>query len=294
MSKIIELALSSNGFPVSTSPNRLGFLHPTSPNLPIEQLLEVYKRDGVVWLKGFFDRDEVLALRQIYFNELAQIGLVDLSNGSYTGNTDQLSQAQQVRANFVRSQAYLAFCNSPKLISFYEAFFGAPVICNARKLVRHYLPGNAAATGAHYDLTYLRAGTSEICTSWIPLGDTTIEMGGLIYLEKSDTAGRAIEKSYVDSLPVNEREDAFKKRMGGIGWLSKDLAYVADKADSRWLVADYEAGDMLVHSPYIIHASLSNQDRQRRIRLSTDIRFQKVSDRLDERWATEWSPDDQL
>jgi hypothetical protein len=60
------------------------------------------------------------------------------------------------------------------------------------------------------------------------------------------------------------------------------------------LIADYEAGDMVVHSPYIVHASTMNVDPDRRIRLSTDIRYQRVRDEIDVRWANHWSFDDML
>jgi ectoine hydroxylase-related dioxygenase (phytanoyl-CoA dioxygenase family) len=52
----------------------------------------------------------------------------------------------------------------------------------------------------------------------------------------------------------------------------------------RWFIANYEAGDMVVHSPYMIHAATDNIDPLKRMRLSTDIRYQLKSDRIDPRW----------
>ena len=75
---------------------------------------------------------------------------------------------------------------------------------------------------------------------------------------------------------------------------SNDLAAMADELDTRWLIADYEAGDMVVHSPYMVHASTMNVDPDRRIRLSTDIRYQRVRDEIDVRWNNHWSFDDML
>jgi hypothetical protein len=69
---------------------------------------------------------------------------------------------------------------------------------------------------------------------------------------------------------------------------------MAERFNSRWLAADYEAGDIVLHSPYMIHASTMNEDRLGRIRLSTDIRYQNVSDEIDARWANHWSLDDML
>ena len=41
---------------------------------------------------------------------------------------------------------------------------------------------------------------------------------------------------------------------------------------------------MVVHSPYIIHASTVNHDHRGHMRLSTDIRYQLSSDEIDPRW----------
>lgn len=41
----------------------------------------------------------------------------------------------------------------------------------------------------------------------------------------------------------------------------------------KWLVTNYEAGDVLFHDPYSIHASGRNEDENGIIRLSTDLRF---------------------
>jgi ectoine hydroxylase-related dioxygenase (phytanoyl-CoA dioxygenase family) len=69
---------------------------------------------------------------------------------------------------------------------------------------------------------------------------------------------------------------------------------MAERFDTRWLAADYEAGDVVLHSPYMIHASTTNQDHSRRLRLSTDIRYQNVDDEIDVRWNNHWSLGDML
>ncbi len=153
-----------------------------------------------------------------------------------------------------------------------------------------------AAVSIHYDLIYLRGGADRICTSWIPIGDVPVERGGLVYLEGSDEWGRTKEAEFAArnrDLHPEERISAYNKNMEG-GWLSNDLAAMADDLDTRWLVADYEAGDMMVHSPYMVYASTMNVDPERRIRLSTDIRYQRVRDEIDVRWSNHWSLGDML
>ena len=95
-------------------------------------------------------------------------------------------------------------------------------------------------------------------------------------------------------LSPEERISAYNKNMSAEGWVTKDLPSLADKLNTRWLVADYEAGDMVVHSAYMIHAATVNNDPRHRIRLSTDIRYQRMEDSIDPRWGSHWSPDDGL
>jgi hypothetical protein len=51
---------------------------------------------------------------------------------------------------------------------------------------------------------------------------------------------------------------------------------------------------VVVHSAYVVHASLDNVDPEGRIRLSTDIRYQRQSDRIDWRWHKHWHDRDGL
>lgn len=63
----------------------------------------------------------------------------------------------------------------------------------------------------------------------------------------------------------------------------------------KWLVGDYEAGDVVFHDPYMVHASGKNNDAGGRIRLSTDLRFyEEGCDDMDERWMDYWRPGDGL
>jgi hypothetical protein len=91
-------------------------------------------------------------------------------------------------------------------------------------------------------------------------------------------------------LTPEERISAFNKNMNENGWVSRDRPALAERLNSRWLCANYEAGDVVIHTSYAIHAGTDNVDADGRIRLSTDIRYQRMSDAIDERWAEELNP----
>ena len=51
---------------------------------------------------------------------------------------------------------------------------------------------------------------------------------------------------------------------------------------------------MVIHSPYLIHASTVNYDAENRMRLSTDIRYQLIREKIDARWANDYYIGDRL
>ena len=290
------LELVSNGFPLSSDPRRLGRLTPTDSRLPRAALWEQYQAQGYLWLKHLLPRAEVLAFRRRYFEALSQLTAPGSDPVDGLASGEVIPNFNRELVEIVRWAAYESFCLMAPIWQFYEMFLEGPVYLHKRKLIRHGIPHEPHTTGAHYDLIYLRGGTDRLCTSWIPIGDVTVEMGGLIYLENSDPWGRQMEAGFAlknKDLPPAERVSAYNKNMQS-AWLGHDLAPLADELNTRWLVANYETGDMVVHSPYMIHASTMNIDPQRRIRLSTDIRYQRVRDEIDARWGNHWSLDDML
>ncbi len=292
----LEQPLTSNTFTLANSPDRLSWLTPSDPHQPIDKLRTQYKEQGYLWLKGILDRQNVLDFRRRFFEAFIDSGLLAEGSspvdGVYSGGGK--GRVSKILGEIVQWASYEAFCLAPEIWQFYEALLGGSVYLHKRKLIRANTPDDTC-TGAHYDLTYLRAGTDRVCTSWIPIGDVPVEMGGLVYLEGSDALGRQLEAEFSvknAELSPEEKINAYNKNMSETGWLTKDLPSLAVRLNSRWLMADYEAGDMMVHSPYMIHASTSNT--RMTMRLSTDIRYQLVRDEIDPRWTANWSPDDNL
>ncbi len=293
--------LRSNGYTLDASPERIGQLVSSDPGAPINALREQFAAQGYLWLKGLLPREGVLRFRERFFGALASAGLLkdgtSPREGIYSGLNEDNQAIAKTMHEIVRWSAYESFCLQEPIWQFYEQLFdGAPYL-HKRKLIRYTKPRDVSSTGAHYDLIYLRAGTDRVATSWIPIGDCPVEMGGLVYLEGSHIAGRQMEKEFSEkntNLSREEQISAYNKSMSATGWLTKDLPALAEKWNSRWLVADYEAGDMVIHSAYMIHAATGNDVTDGTMRLSTDIRFQRVSDEVDVRWNNHYSMDDML
>lgn len=292
--------LHAGGQLLDRSPCRMGHLAASDPAEGLAVLSQRYRADGYLWLKGLLPRDDVLAFRAYVFAALVDTGLLVAGSDpviGLAGTAENADLSRRRTMELVRSAAFEAFCLSPPLWRFLDGLLGGMSYLHKRKLLRTTKPGQAFSTPAHYDLVYLRGGTDRIVTAWIPIGDTPAIMGGLCYLEGSHAEGRRLEAAFAAEnagMSPAERISAYNSKMGEGGWISKDLVAMAERFDTRWLIADYEAGDVMLHSPFMIHAATANDDPDGRIRLSCDIRYQNVRDEIDARWSNHWSVDDML
>lgn len=244
---------------------------------------ERFAADGYVLLRGALARDQVLALREAYFAQFDPSMLAPgttprdgVFSGFLPADLPEYGTAGHPAHEFVRGPQFDAFSRGAELCEIAELLLGGPVELVPRRILRHFHRGAGRASRAHVDFDYLDHGGEHIVTAWVPLGDCAVDGGGLVYLEGSHTASR----QQLDAL----RDETDPRT------ISSDLAGVARKTGSRWLWADYRAGDVLFHSPHIIHASLDNSRDV--MRLSTDLRFRLRDDAADERWNDDWSADD--
>src|SRR5512145_1134813 len=65
--------LTSNGYQLAMTPDRLGWLDASDPQLPVPDLRAYFQREGVLWLKGLLDREHVLDFRRRYFEQFPEL-----------------------------------------------------------------------------------------------------------------------------------------------------------------------------------------------------------------------------
>lgn len=123
--------------------------------------------------------------------------------------------------------------------------------------------------------------------------------GGLAYLEDSSNIGHITEDEFntrAAEFSPEQRISAYNVNMAAGGVITEDAADYTEKVGQgrKWLIADYEAGDVVFHDPYMVHTATVNQSERGIIRLSTDLRFYQKGDDLDERWMSAWFPGDGL
>jgi ectoine hydroxylase-related dioxygenase (phytanoyl-CoA dioxygenase family) len=246
-----------------------------------------YERDGFLVLRGVLDRREVLEVRRRYFS-LFPAGYLaagsDPGEGRFSGRRPPALPAHGVAGHpahgFVRSERFARFVSAPVLAQVAGVLLQAPVTLLPRRILRHFDRSAPAASRAHADASYLDEGSERVVTAWIPLGDVPRATGGLVYLAGSHQGDPARFNSLraVTDRPEDERA------------LSHDLAWVAEQTGLAWSWTDYRAGDVALHSPHVVHASLDT--RTEAMRASIDVRFLAQGERTDPRWLHPWSGDD--
>lgn len=252
-----------------------------------------FEADGYLYLPGFFERDDVLAVRAELTDRLAAAGL--LAPGSRPLDAEAIPG---VTIDIGVLGTELADGNEPlqrllyegRIIAFYEALLGGPI--------RHFdftwirTATAEVGTWVHTDIIFMGRGTQDLYTSWIPYGDIPVEMGGLAILEgshKDDEIRTVYGSQDVDAYCENHGQDP-----GDFEWpnvnpiLSDDPAALRRKLGGRWLTTDYRMGDLLVFGMYTAHGALDNCTD--RVRLSSDSRYQLASEPIDERWVGEDPP----
>jgi ectoine hydroxylase-related dioxygenase (phytanoyl-CoA dioxygenase family) len=280
--------LTSNGVAVPFDEQHFAPLRDSSDLVSRAGALRArYAEDGYLYLRGVLDREAVLDLRAAYFT---QFDASYLQNGTSPGEgifSDR--RPAQLPAHgvpghpahaFVRSTRFEAFAADRGLEALAASVLGGPVERLPRAIVRHFDRSSPTASRAHVDYSYLDQGSDQLLTAWIPLGDCPPPTGGLVYLEGS----HQMERSSFDCLRTVSDRPADARA------ISHDLAWVSERLGRRWRWADYEAGDVTVHSPHIVHASLDTTTAA--MRLSADLRFLRQGHRADGRWMRAWAGDD--
>jgi hypothetical protein len=277
---------SSNGVPIEFDSRFFAPMRESNELLGQPGALrERYVRDGYLLLRGVLDPAEVMRVRGDYFalfpDGYLQPG-TPLAAGMYSGQAGPVLPSHGTAGHpahaFVRSDAYARFTETPRLAGLAELLLEAPVILLPRKVLRHFDHDSKQASRAHVDRAYPSGG--DMVTAWVPLGDCPVDRGGVIYLSGSHRlpfAAKDLERQVTD-------------RPHDLRPISHDLAWTARTVGGRWLWTDFRAGDIALHCPDVIHASLDNSTDT--ARLSTDLRFQRADEPVDAQWTVPWSADD--
>lgn len=285
-----SLNLMSQRKPLDLTPDAFGELRSSTEFVGDAAVLrERMREDGYLYLRGYLDVDDVLAARAEIVRRLSDAGALDPDYPPMEAVSRPKAPVPGFEALTVGNAPLTSLLYGPRMLAVYERLLGGPV--------RHFdftwfraIRGGALGTYPHCDIVYMGRGTKNLYTSWTPIGDVPLDLGGLMILEKShllaDRLRNYLERD-VDAYCVN-RPDAGAIESGKKLWqdwdgrLSSDPVAMREKLGGRWLTTDFRAGDVMMFGMATVHASMDNQTN--RFRLSSDSRYQLASEPADERW----------
>ncbi len=281
--------LYSYGHALDMSEDKVGLLRDSSDAADdVEELRRRVAEDGYLYMKGYLDRDQVLRARASLTSRLAEAGVLDPAfpheEGICKPGSGYVFKPEITNGNpEIQNLLY-----SGRLVEFYTRFFGEPIRHYDYTWLRAIGPGKG--TNPHCDLPYMGRGTHRHMTCWLPYGDISFQLGGLMILEGSHKRMDLLENYIyrdVDAFCENKPKEAENAKKGAwsfSGTLSHNPPIVRNKFGGRWLTTEFEAGDFLTFGMFVVHASLDNRS-ENRLRISSDARFQRASEPIDERWV---------
>lgn len=273
------MPLYFNGIELNTAPDKFGELREANDILnDIEALKARMADDGYILLRDFLDRDIVLKAREEILFKYAIVGEIDAVNQplmdaiysqhSFIDKVNLIAFTESIRTGV----AYENVIKHEKLLAFFERWFGRGPVCTFDfRWPRFFRPGEG--TGLHCDAPYINRGTQNLFSAWIPLGDVPRECGTLLVLENSHKL-EGLKQSY-------GKRDADRDKLG---WLGTDPIKLQNSLGGRWLITDFQAGDVFIFDMYLIHGGTDNNSPENRCRLTSDTRYQLADEPLDGRW----------
>lgn len=277
---------------LDSAPTALGELRDCTPLLADTVALRQHMADeGYLYLRGVLHRGEVMAARLSMLEKLAAEGHLDT-----TYDLNEAKAAPSTRVVFkpdlaVKNEVVNKVIHQGPMIAIFTQLLGGKVRYFDFTWIRAVAPGNA--TSPHMDIVYMGRGTKQLYSAWTPYGDVPRQMGGLMVLERSHQHRRLVNgygTKDVDKYCENRVGVDYTKTGGGGnisngGWLSRDPVTLRKRLGGRWLTTDFQLGDVLIFSVFLVHCSLDNISD--RIRISSDTRYQLASEPVDERWIGE-------
>ncbi len=290
----------SRGIDLDSSPEAFGWLRETDTKTSDAALRMQVERDGYLYLPGFFDRDDVVTVRHEILSMLKRKG--HLEPGSEPSDAlPHRARTQGISSQMGSSsmddigrdcQAMQTLLYGDHTKRFFSRFLGATVRHFDLTWFRAIAPG--LGTVPHCDVVYMGRGTKHLYTIWVPYSDIALQMGGLMILENSGSPrvqnklSRYLRRDvdeYCSNEPLPAHMDLTSVTDNKVwnGWLTDNPVSLRKNLGGRWLTAEYRMGDAVVFPIHVVHGSLDNQSDK--IRLSSDARYQREDDPIDDRFV---------
>lgn len=262
----------------------LGELTASGADLEAADLRRRMERDGYLLLRGFADRQAVLAVRRAIVERIAAEGWLAAGSDPPAARIDpRRTGAPSVDS---RLPAIVRFYDEQPFLPFFDRYFAAPAMRYPKILTR--IKATGGRTGIHFDNVYIGRGSARVLSCWLPWGDVEVAQGPLAICAGSHRRAEfeRLRRTYGRHDPDR---DFVRGADNAPGHFSFDLREVTERFGGRWLTANFRAGDALIFGRFTLHCALENTTN--RYRISSDSRFQPAADTVDPRFMSGPEPE---
>ncbi len=234
--------------------------------------------DGYLLIRGLHDKDAVLAARKQILEKLAAKGMIapetPLMDGIFNPDyPEPTSTGSMGNKALTQLPAFKAVVEGAPVMRFFKRFLGGEARTFDFKWLRTAGPGSGSPI--HYDIVFMGRGTQELYSCWTPFGDVSLDMGPIVFCLGSNR----FEKVRATYGQADVDRDMIE------GHFSDDPLEIVEKFGGHWATTTFSAGDVIIFSMFLMHASLVNTSNK--IRITADTRYQLASEPIDERWIGE-------
>lgn len=278
--------LKSNNVELDHSPSVFGRLRDSTDYVKDAAVLRSrLAEDGYLYLRDLVDRRTLSEAREVILDKFVHRSLRD-SNVELIGKKSQaasLKKSYHLLEDLNQHPALKQIARQSPLIDVFSLIFGEAAVAFDYLWPRLCEPGTGALP--HSDWVYMRRGTKNILSVWIPVIDVPIELGPLAILENSH-----FENPHTQSYLTLDADrlgffDGLRLKHGRLirgGNYSERPDKVQQEFGTRWLTEDFSVGDIVIFDPCGIHMTLDN--RMSDPRISVDMRFQPARESRDPRF----------
>ncbi len=234
--------------------------------------------EGYLYVPGLLPPAAVAAARAEVFAALRATGEIDGPDHApvATGTSRRAALHPDLGAfwrGVSEGPALRACVHHPALHALTSGLFDTPSTPFDFVWLRAVTQGRASPF--HFDHPYMNRGAPDLLTCWVPLGDVALADGPIVLVEGSHR---------FDDLAARVRGRDVDREPGFSGSFAEDMIDLAQSRHTRFLSADFKAGDVLVFGMFLLHGSLDNRSNGGKVRLSADVRFQPAAGARDDRW----------
>jgi len=234
--------------------------------------------DGYLLIRGLHDKETVRRARRQILEKLAAKGMIapgtPLMDGIFNRDyPEPTSTGSMGNKALTQLPEFKAVVEGAPVMDFFKRFLGGEARTFDFKWLRTAGPGSGSPI--HYDIVFMGRGTQALYSCWTPFGDVSLDMGPIVFCLGSNR----FEKVRATYGQADVDRDMIE------GHFSDDPLEIVEKFGGHWTTTTFSAGDVIIFSMFLMHASLVNTSDK--IRITADTRYQLASEPIDERWIGE-------